>query len=580
MASPAPRRARLLLPAHRRYKYFPFFCLAFIWLCFAASAKSKDRWTELNIGPFYVATDSDPAAARDVLTQMEQVRWVLGNLLEDHNLTPVWPVRVLVTRNPPPNVAVGFVSHKLASLRGQSILVLKAGEKPPLGALAALLLDANTPPLPAEVESGLRQLFDTLDAHGSRVSWGGSPAHADLAFTRMQLFATKFEYGASFHIFLTSLKNGGTMRSAASNAFGRPFNELEAEAAERLQSGKWESASVSGRPLDPKRDFGEHSLAGELAAVYLGDAQLGSFRKGSEEAYKAGIESGQIAAAAGFEGLAQLAKLEGQSPEPFLDSAIRANSRSAPIYLAASIGREPDDALRLAKRAEALNPKWADPLVRQAELTENFADREILLKKAAQLDRRQPRIYIQLAQTQIANGHANLAQGSWLRAEDAAGNEDERSRIHTMRTDAEAGRLDAAEAARIGEIDATFQADQRAQRTQAAKVRAAEQKANKSLDAESKTARPDAPLTWNQLTAEKKSEGTLSKVECLGSNARLAFKDRAGTSLKLLWRNISELGLTCGEQKPPIRVSLTYSLVPDEQFGTEGSVSTLRVWPK
>lgn len=576
MAAPKVPPAPLLSLALQKIKSFTYIGLA-IFISFAASAVAKS-WTELNIGPFYVYTDSDESAARDVLAQMEQTRWVLSNLLENLNLQTVWPIRVLVTRAGGTNIQNGFVSQNLNRFRGQHVLVLKPGEKPPLGDLAVLLLQSNTPPLPPEVESGLRQLFDTVEAHGSRVSWGGHPAHPDMAFARMQLFATKFEYGASFHIFLTSLKNGGTLRTAASNAFGHSYADLEKEAADHLHHGAWEEVSVSGRPLDPKRDFGEHSLPAELAAVYLADAQLGSFRKTAETTYKAAAENAQLCGAAGFEGLAQVAVLEGEQPDSYLDNAIRANSRSAPVYLAASIGREPDDALRLAKRAEALNPRWADPLVRQAELTENPATREELLKKAAALDRRQPRIFVELAKAQIANGHANLAAGSWLRAEDAAPTEAERDRVHQLRLDAENGRLDAAEAARQSEIDAAFQADQRAQRSQAARVRAAEQKANKALGAESKIAPPEAPLAWNQLAGEKKAEGTVTKVECLGSNARLYFRDRSGASMKLLWRNVSELGLACGDQNPAVRVSLTYVPVPDESSRTDGAVATFRAW--
>ena len=562
------------LPALLKFSSLVFCCLAALPL----AGSAKDRWNELNIGPFYVATDGDVDNARDVLTQMEQTRWVLGGLLEDNNLNTVWPIRVLLTKNFERNEPVGFVPQSEAGLRGQHTLVLKPGEKVPLGAVAGLLLDANTPPLPPEVESGLRQLFDTLEAHGSRVTWGGPPAHPDLAYARMQLFATKFEYGASFHIFLTSLKNGGTMRAAESNAFGRPYAELESEAAERLKANQWEPVSVSGRPLNPKRDFGEHSLSGVLADAYLADAQLGSNRKVAEAAYKAAVEAGPPATAVGFEGLAQLARLDGSDPGEFIDSAIRANSRSAPIYLAASAGREPDDAMRLAKRAAALNPRWAAPLVKQAELTENLNDRENLLKKAAQLDRREPQIWIELARTQTEDGHAALAQGSWLKAEDAAGSPAERDKIHQQRMVAEAGRLDAAEAARQTEIDAAYRADQRAQRAQASKVRAAERKANKALDAESKTETSSAPVPWGQLVPQKKAEGTLLQVECMGSNARLVFRDRSGASLNLLWRNTSDLGLSCGEQKPPLRVSLTYAVESDERFKTDGSVSSLRVW--
>ena len=74
------------------------------------------------------------------------------------------------------------------------------------------MLDANTVRLPPEVESGLAQLFDTLEANGSRVTWGGTTAHLDLATARMALFATKFEYSASFHIFIAALKGGSSLR--------------------------------------------------------------------------------------------------------------------------------------------------------------------------------------------------------------------------------------------------------------------------------------------------------------------------------------------------------------------------------
>ena len=571
IAQPGP----LLLQVLPKFKFIAFFCAAASLL----TADSRVRWNEINMGPFYVDSDGDIGNARNVLNQLEQVRWVLGNLLEDNNLTTIWPVRVVIDSKPQGNERIGFVSQNEASLRGQHTLVLKPGEEAPLGMVAGLFLDANTPPLPAEVESGLRQLFGTLEARGSRVKWGGIPEHADLDYARMQLFATKFEYGASFHIFLTSLKNGGTIRAAASNAFGRPFDELEKEAADRLRAGNWEAVSVSGRPLDPKRDFGEHSVPGALVDVSVADAQLGSNRKAAEAAYKAAIEAGPPATAEGFAGLAQLAKLEGSDPAQFIDSAIRANSRSALVYLEASMGREPDDAIQLAKRAAALNPRWADPLMRQSELAENLNDREVLLKKAALLDRRRPQIWIDLAHTQVENGNAAVAQGSWLKAEDAASSEAERGKIHQLRMTAEAARLDAAERARQSSIDAAYQADQRAQQAQAAKVRAAERKANTTLDAESKTGKPDAPLAWSDLAPKKKAEGMLVKVDCVGSNARLGFRDRTGATLSLLWRNMSDLGLGCGEQNPPVRVSLTYSAQPDERFQTDGTVSSLRVWP-
>ena len=96
--------------------------------------------------------------------------------------------------------------------------------------------------------------------------------------------------------------------------------------------------TVSGRPLDPKRDFGEHSLDGAVAAVYLADVQFSADPKAAEAAYKSAIEAGGVAAALGYEGLAKTAKLDKEDPKPFLESAMKAGSKSAPVYVAAAEG--------------------------------------------------------------------------------------------------------------------------------------------------------------------------------------------------------------------------------------------------
>src|SRR3954470_8349297 len=244
------------------------------------------NWTEINIGPYYVDTDGSVVPARDMLTRLEQARWVLGNLLEDKELQTTWPVRIILTSSAPkascsfvtanPSSAdpstvksshhrgpLGFVSppeeaqfswQEAVVLHAQYLLVCPSASSVPMMDIIGLFLEANTARLPADVESGLAQLFETLEAKGSHVTWGGPPAHLNLASARMQLFATKFEYSASFHIFLSALKGGSSLRSAEANAFGRPADELEKEAAALLSSGNWPSIAVSGRPLDPRRD--------------------------------------------------------------------------------------------------------------------------------------------------------------------------------------------------------------------------------------------------------------------------------------------------------------------------------------
>ncbi len=535
--------------------------------------EARDRWTEVNIGPFYVATDSDSAAARTALNQLEQLRWVLGNLLESKDLPSLWPIRIMLTGK-----NEGTNPREFVWKNAQYLLVLPTGSRLPLDSVAGLLLDANTPRLPSAVESGLRQLFSTLDAHGSRVNWGSAPPHPDLDWARMQLFATKFEYGTSFHIFLTALKGGSTLAAAERNAFAKPAAELEAEAKANLAAGSWSAVPVSGRPLDIKRDFGEHSLDSATAAVYLADWALPAGKKEAEAAFKSAVEAGEAAAALGYEGLAEIAQLDKEDPKPFWDDAIRARSRSAPVYLAAAEGLPAVEALPLLKRAAQLNERWAEPVYRQAQLAASPAERAALLKTALKLNPRAANVWVELAQLQTVSGEATAAQGSWLRAEDAAPSDAERNRIHELRLSSEQERLDAADAARRSERDAAHLADQQALQAETDRIRAAEQKANQSVPAASDEAAKTADaVPWNSLVKQRKLNGLLVRVDCLKAGWRLSVKASSGATTQLLLPKTTDTELPCGLQSKPRRVSLEYRAVADDELHTSGEVTSLQL---
>lgn len=542
-----------------------------MFCCCAEFAGAHEHWTELNIGPFYIDTDSDVGAAREDLTQLEQVRWVMGGLLESKDLPSVWPIRVVLTNSAKTNPNGHFVWQN-----AQFLLVSGSSERIPLDEVAGILLDENTPRFPADVESGLRQLFGTLQAHGSRVSWGGRPAHPDLAWARMQLFATKFEYSSSFHIFLNALK-GSTVRGAEQNAFGKPSDVLEQQAAANLAAQNWQPVSVSGRPLDPKRDFGEHALDPVVAEVYLANAELATDPNDAETAYKAAVEAKGAAATLGFEGLARIAEREHANPKPFLDDAIHAGSKSAPVYVAAAEGLDAAEALPLLKKAAQLNALWAEPIFRQAELATDAAQKEVLLKEATRLDPRATEYWLELAKVQTDAGESTAAQDTWLRAEDSTPTQSERDRIHQLRLDSEQERLDAADEARRRDRQAVHLADERAQQAELDRIHAAEAKANHAVDATAGTATPEGAVPWDQVVTQKKLEGTLVRVDCLRTATRIWVKDSSGNSVGLLVKDISQSGLACGEQRPPRRISLAYSPDSDERFHTIGTVIKLQV---
>jgi hypothetical protein len=389
----------------------------------------------------------------------------------------------------------------------------------------------------------------------------------------MQLFATKFEYSLSFHIFLAALRSGTDMRAAERNAFGKDPAELEREVAANLTAGHWEPVQVSGRPLDPKRDFGEHSLDGASAAVYLATANFERNPEPAEAAYKEAVAAGPPAAALGYQGLAALAERNKENPKPFFDKAIQAGSHSALVYVGAADGLDAPQAMPLLKRAEQLNPLWAEPVFQQAELTNDPAEKLSLLKKATQLDPRGTQYWIALAEYQTSLGQAAAAQSSWVRAEDSAPTPAERDRLHQQRVDSEQERVDAEARAAKHERDAARQADEQAQQAEAARIRAAEQRANAGKSSQA----PDEVLKWSDVVPQKKVTGQLMNVECLGANARLEVKDRHGSSIRLLLRNVTESGLACGAQKPARTVSISYAAEPDDRFHTVGLITTLKL---
>jgi hypothetical protein len=430
-----------------------------------------------------------------------------------------------------------------------------------------------------EVESGLIALCSTLQAKGSRVTWGGSaPAHPDVAWARIHLFATKFEYGSSFHIFLGALQGGSDLRAAERNAFAKDPAILEKEVAANLTAGQWQAVSVPGRPLDPKRDLGEHSVDAAVVGVYLADARLTVDPKGAEAAYKTAIEAGGTTRLLGLEAMANLVERKKQDATPFREAAMKAGSRSAPIYVATALeeGTPPEQAVTLLKKAADLNPRWSDPLLEAGRLTRDPAEKEALLKKATQVNRRCTECWITLAEAQTESGHASAAQGSWLRAEDSAPDAAERDRIHQTRIDSEQARLDAAEAATRRERESVHLADQRAQQSQEERIRAAERKANAALDGAAGGSKPENVVPWQDTIPKRTLSGILRKVECIGANARLTVAAKSGPEAILLLLHPAASNVACDTSQTNKQVSITYAAQEDERFKTTGTVVSIQ----
>lgn len=557
----------------KRYCFFTVCELFALFLCFAMSAPAKDRWVEFNIGPFRVDTDSDPGRARQTLANLEQLRWILGGMLENKDLEATWPYRILITDAAP----AGEPSFQFA--HAQYICAVRPGSEPSYTEVARLLLEANTPRLPAEVDRNLPRLFQNVSARGSRVTWAKKPADADLDWARLQMFATKPEYAGRFSVFLNNLRGGALLSVAEANAFGKPSDVLEKQAAAYFASGPIPEITVSARPLDPKRDFGEHEFDETLAALFVGDAFLKTDRAKAEEAYKAARNADLESLAR--EGFALLAKAEKNDPDEYLEDALSHGTKSAWVYAEAAENQNPADASASLLKARELNPRWWVPPAKLAAITQDPRQKEQFLQEACQKNPRSADLWQELAELQTRAGKGRIAQNSWIRAEDAAATPEERSAIHEKRRALENERLDGQQDARKQEAQAAKADDDRLREAQLARIREAEQKAAAANRAGTDESSGEVLAWWN--AGEHPAQGDLVRVDCLGEQARLLLKLASGKRLSVLVADPAKVRkegpdaeFACGALAKPRKVSLIYKTRPDKRLETAGDLVSIR----
>jgi hypothetical protein len=495
-------------------------------------------WTEYRSGPFRVVSNAGDRTARERLDEMEQIRWVLGGLLGKQDLDTVWPVNLVLFPNPreygPHALSQPFVEG------GSSLLSAGNAENPqPLDwrrELTRILIEDNAGRMPAAIETGLCDLFSTLQVAGTRVMLG-APLPAGVldgerlrAWAKVQMLATRDEYSGKFRIYLNNLQQGGEADDLGTrNAFGITAAELERRAAAYLQAGKFIAVPVPGRALAPGRDFDEKSVSEADAAALLAELAAG-----------------------------------GKSFPPESPRGLYAKNTKA--------------ALELAAKA---NPKWAEPHVRLAALEPDPKARIKELNAAATLEPRNAAYWQALAEAQtLADEFAGAAK-SWALAERESVTEAGRERTHQARLDMEEKRTDF-EIAERKRIAAEQAADlQRVKDQAAAEVHAAEDAANR---AQGGLKSNQKPVAWWVDETGTPVEGLLTRVDCMASSFKLTIQ-KAGskTSVVLLVRDPGKLSVRgaatnaqlefdCGVQRPARKIQVVHDAKPDAKLGTAGDV--------
>jgi hypothetical protein len=494
-------------------------------------------WTDYRTGPLHVISDAGDKAARERLTEMEQLRHQLGVVLGKDNLDLVWPLNLVLFPNqreyaphalPQPMADGG--SATLAAWMGDTAL-----PRDFLRALTLQLIENNAGRMPEATETALCDLFSTLQVNGTRVALGAPLAAGELpparlaAWAKLQMLATQPEYSPKLRVYLNNLQQGGNEDVATHNAFDISAVELNRRADAYLRAGNFTAAPVSGEAINPNRDFVEKQVP--EAAVNQLFAEL---------------------------------KNAGKDFPPESARGLLARATNRPTM----------------RQAAEANPRWAEPHAQLADLEVEPEVRITELKTAATLEPRNSAYWRALAVAQADAKHYADADKSWNLAERNAVNDQERARLHQARIDMDGQRatFEIAERKRLAEDRI---ADiERVRNAALAEVHAAEDAANKKMGG----LKPGETVVpwWTDADGQKLS-GTLTKIDCLKGPLRLTVKPDSGAAVQVLIRDQKTLTMKgsgeatfgCGVQKPARKVNLVYNGKPDPSLGTAGDVSML-----
>jgi hypothetical protein len=505
----------------------------------AHQAAAADRWIEYKIGPFHVLSDAGNKPAREKLNQMEQLRYALGTELGKvgmgkEGLVTMWPIDLVLFSNQRDYLAHSpgkpFIDGGSATLSAWSADAPLPREW--LRALARLFIDENAGRMPDSIETALCDLFSTIKVNNTKVSLGAPLPAGELqgdrlrAWAKMQMLATLPDYSGKLRVNLNNIQQTGDEGVAVRNAFDMSAAQLAVKLDAYIKAGKFEAAPVGGEPLNPEHDFPEKPV-----------------EKGFVEGLFAELAAG------------------GKNFPPDSPRGLVEKNTHASLELAIK-----------------LNPKWAEPQFKLAQIETDSLAKMKELKAAATLDPRNATYWQALATMQSAQDDFDGAAKSWAMAERSAKDEPERARIHIAKMALDAARADFTAEEKRRRAEEAARDLERAKANAAEEVHAAEAAAGARLDAGK--AAHQAPQAWWDEPTGQKLEGTLTRVECLKGPLRLTIQKKSGPLVKIAVRDLNKLTVNganearfgCGVTRPVRRIRLTYDAKPDAKLGTLGDV--------
>ncbi|MEO8100118.1 MAG: hypothetical protein ABI811_20630 [Acidobacteriota bacterium] len=494
-------------------------------------------WTEYKIGPLRVVSNAGDADARTRLTEMEQLRYVLGGMLgkdplRNEELDTVWPI-TLVLFDSDRDAAAYALPAPFVEGGSRNLSSGKAGA-PPAPAwrheVARQLIEANAGRMPQEIETALADIFSTIEVKTTRVAIGapvpGLTGTRLRAWARFHMLATQPDYAGRVRVYLRNLQ-GGDPQLAARNTYAVEPAELDRRMNAYADAGKFTAADVFGKALSPQREFYERRLEEPEVAVLLEEL-----------------------------------KAAGKSFSPDSPRGLLAAGTRESLYAAI-----------------AANPKWAEPHARIAALMVDPKSRIAPLEKATQLEPRHSEYWEALAKAQTAANMFIEASKSWLGAERAAGTEAERARIRRERAAIEEQRVEAEMAIQRAARDEAERELRRVIAESEARVKAAETSANRANTLESGPSTGQAAVSFKEGFSGIRVEGRLTEVECVDSILKLMIQvPNKSTTVVLVRANpIDQAGqpvFKCGPVDPARRIEVVHNGKADIRWNTVGEVDT------
>ncbi len=532
---------------------------------FSASLPAAD-WVYFRAGPIEVWTNGDDDPARRVLAHFDQARWLLAKTLGRPEIAPLWPVRIMVAK--PDKTSARYRTANLRLSRDAYTAGLNSKDPIPAQWTAdflRVLIRDDVKPLPAPYENGLIAAMSTMHVDMSRITAGEPPpvAQRDKDWARMHLLALDPVYAGRVRVYFAVLQQGAPPDSASRNAFDKSEADLDKLVDDHLAAGRFESFPISGKALNPERDYRSYPAHPARAELLLADLLGGA---DAQAAYRALLNTRPTAEA--FEGAGMLAE------------AVAKDSESARLwYRYALEEKDPDKSRAALRKAMELNPRWAEPHARWAAGETDAVRRAIVYKKAAELDPRATPYWIALAEAQQEAKDFTAANQSWRMAERSASDPGERAAIERRRLEYEQRKLDLEAAERRRAEEEKRRELEDLKRKALAEIRAAEARAN----AGGKVDPNQKVVDWWDGPAGVPATGKLERVDCLNGPARLVLRDAKGRltqykvsdPAKVAISGAGQLTLSCGPQQPARTVKLQFEAKPDPKLATAGNVLTI-----